>query len=64
MLVRIRWFLLGVAATIGGGAVAVGRLVRLRQQLTAANMARVAGHTAADVIEWAAHRIDGSEKGR
>ena len=43
MLVRIRWFLLGVVVTLGGGALVVGRLVRLRRRLTPANLARAAG---------------------
>ena len=45
MLLRIRWFLLGVAATLGGGMVAFGRVVRRR--LTAAAV----GRAAADLLD-------------
>ena len=58
MLVRIRWFLLGVVATIGGGAMAVGRLVQLRERLTTANLARAAGHAAADALAAAARSLE------
>ncbi len=63
MLVRIRWFLLGVAAALGGGVVVVGRLVRLRRRLTPANLARASGDAAALWLERAAEALAGDEQG-
>lgn len=40
MLLRIRWFLFGVFATLGGGMMAFGRIARRR--LSRANVARAA----------------------
>jgi hypothetical protein len=59
MLVRIRWFLLGVAATLGGGAWLLGRAARLRQRLTPASIARTSGHAVADLIDDLAATVGG-----
>jgi hypothetical protein len=53
MLLRIRWFLLGVIAALGGGLVAFGRVVRRR--LTPA----AAGRAAADLLDRLAATIGG-----
>lgn len=53
MLVRIRWFLLGVMATLGGGMVAFGRIVRRR--LTPAAL----GRAAADLLDRLADSLGG-----
>lgn len=60
MLVRIRWFLLGVAATVGGGMVALGRYVRRR--ITPAAVGRAVGRLAADLLERAGDAV-GGERG-
>jgi hypothetical protein len=57
MLLRIRWFLLGVAATLGGGAYIVHQLRRMREQLAPKNVARVGVTGVADLIDAAARRI-------
>jgi hypothetical protein len=57
MLVRIRWFLLGVVATLGGGMVALGRYARRR--ITLAAVGRVAARLAADALERAGDAIAG-----
>jgi hypothetical protein len=57
MLVRIRWFLLGVVVTLGGGALVVGRLVRLRRRLTPANLTRASAETAVQWLERAAEAL-------
>ncbi len=53
MLLRIRWFLLGVAATLGGGMVAFGRVVRRR--LTVAAL----GRAAADLLDRLGDAVGG-----
>jgi len=60
MLVRIRWFLVGVAASVGGGMLVLGRLARLRRRLTPANVARASGEAAAAWLDRAADAIAGS----
>jgi len=57
MLVRIRWFLLGVVATVGGGMVALGRYARRR--VTPAVVGRAAGRLAADLLEQAGDALKG-----
>ena len=51
MLVRIRWFFLGVLATVGGGAWVLNRIVRLREQLTPRAVAVHSGLAAADALD-------------
>ena len=62
MLVRIRWFLLGAAASFGGGLMVLGRLVRLRRALTPANVARASGEAAAAWLDRAAAAVGGSRE--
>lgn len=59
MLVRLRWFLLGAAATAWGGMVVIGRLARLRERLTPANLAREGGTFAADVLDRVGDAVAG-----
>jgi hypothetical protein len=62
MLVRIRWFFLGVLLTLSGGAWLIGRAVRWRERLTPANLTRLAGHAAADWIDRAGAAIGGAPR--
>lgn len=64
MLVRLRWFLLGAAATAWGGAVVIGRLARLREKFTPGNLAREGGTLAADWLDRVGDSISGSEVSR
>jgi len=57
MLVRVRWFLLGVIVAVCGGALMVGRLVRLRRRLTPANLARASADATARWLERAAEAL-------
>lgn len=62
MLVRIRWFLLGAATSLGGGMLLLGRLVRLRRALTPANAARASGEAAAAWLARAADAVAASRE--
>ena len=53
MLLRIRWFVLGVVATLGGGLVAFGRIVRRRVTPAAA------GRAVARLLDRAADALEG-----
>ncbi|HSG79999.1 MAG TPA: hypothetical protein VLD62_10500 [Acidimicrobiia bacterium] len=64
MLVRLRWFLLGAAATAWGGVVVIGRLARLRERLTPANLAREGGTMAADWLQRLGDAVAGREGSR
>lgn len=57
MLVRLRWFLLGVVATVGATAYVVTRARRLRERLSPETVVRVGALTVADLMEAAGHRI-------
>lgn len=57
MLLRMRWFTLGVIASLGAVAYVANQLRLMRERLTPQNLTREAGRTAAAVLEVAAHRI-------
>ena len=57
MLLRIRWFLIGVLASAGGAVYVIEHLRRAREQMTPANLARGGARGVASLIEAAADRI-------
>lgn len=57
MLLRIRWFVLGVLSTVGGGAYLLAKLRRVRARLSAANLRKVSAHSLADVLDAAGRAI-------
>lgn len=57
MLLRIRWFVLGVVAAGAGVAYVVDQLRRARERLTPENLARGGARGVASLIEAAAERI-------
>ena len=63
MLTRVRWFLYGALATIGASAYFAAKVKRMRERLTAANMARAGALTAADGMEAAGRRLIRSGNG-
>jgi len=56
----MRWFTVGVVASLGVVAYAVNQLRRARERLSANNIARQAGRTLAHTLEAAAGRVDPS----
>lgn len=58
MLVRIRWFLIGVLTTLAAGAFVLNRLRQMREKLAPKAVARVGVDGVADLIEATARRID------
>ena len=62
MFVRIRWFLLGAVTTAWGGALVLGRLARLRERLTPANVARETTTIAADWLERVGTSVSGGSR--
>lgn len=57
MFLRMRWFTLGVIASLGAVAYVANQLRLMRERLTPQNLGREAARTAAAVLEVAAHRI-------
>ncbi len=57
MFVRIRWFALGVAASLGVTAYLAARVKRARERLTARALARSGGRTVASLLDRAADRV-------
>ena len=57
MFVRIRWFIIGAAASFGMVAYVANQLRRVRESLTAANLARGFARTAADLLDQASDRL-------
>ena len=57
MFVRMRWFTLGVVASLGVVAYAANQLRRVRERLTAENMVRQAGRGVAAALDTAASRL-------
>lgn len=57
MLLRMRWFTLGVIASLGAVAYVANQLLRMRTRLTPRNLTREAARTTAAMLEVAAHRI-------
>jgi hypothetical protein len=57
MLLRIRWFLMGAAAAVSGGAYLAARVRRARQRFTARSAGRAAALATADLLEGAGRRL-------
>ena len=51
MFTRVRWFLYGALVAIGASAYFATKVKRMRERLTAANMAKAGALTAADGME-------------
>lgn len=51
MLRRLRWFVLGLTAGVGGSAWLIGQLRRARERITPANSGRAAALGVADLLE-------------
>ena len=64
MFVRIRWFVAGVAATLGGVGYLANQLRQARLRLTPSNLATAAKRQVADWIDGVATRIGSEETGR
>jgi hypothetical protein len=58
MFLRIRWFTLGVIASLGAAAYAANQLRRMRERLTPQNLAREGVRGLAGVLEAAADRLE------
>jgi hypothetical protein len=58
MLLRIRWFLVGVFSSLGIAAYLTNRIRRARERFSARNLARAGMRGAADVLDSTARRID------
>lgn len=61
MFLRMRWFSIGAVASFGVIAYAADRLRRVRENLTAANIAREAARSFAGALEMAADRVSPRE---
>lgn len=57
MLLRIRWFVLGVASSVGVIAYLAAQVKRARERLSARAMARSGGRTVAVLLDRAADRV-------
>ena len=57
MFKRSLWFLLGVAAGMGGAAWVTARVAKARQALTPANLRRSAVLSVADALDGAGTRL-------
>jgi hypothetical protein len=57
MLLRIRWFMLGVVSTLASTAYVVVNLRRLRARMTPDNVRRASALAAADVLGLAARAV-------
>jgi len=57
MLTRMRWFVYGVAATLLGAAVVIGKARTMRERLDAHGVAVVSGSLAADTLEKIGRRL-------
>ena len=60
MLTRIKWFLLGSAATIGAGAYLGTKVKRARERLTTENMARAGVVAVAGMMNATGRRMQRS----
>ncbi len=63
MLLRIRWFVLGAAASIGVLSYLGAQVRKAREKLTARNMVRSGMRSAADLLDTAADAVQ-PEKSR
>ncbi len=57
MFLRIRWFILGAAASFGLFAYVAARLRRAREQMTPMSLFRGAAQAVADLLDIASKRI-------
>lgn len=57
MFVRLRWFTLGVLASLGLVAYVANQLLRMRERLTPENLGRGAARSVAGVLATLADRI-------
>jgi hypothetical protein len=67
MFVRIRWFVAGVAATLGGFGYLAAQVRKARQRLTPANLVAAGKHQAASWLDSVAERLapdDAGHRGR
>ncbi len=60
MLIRLRWFMIGVVATVATGAYIVNRVRQMREKLAPKSVARAGVHGVADLLDAAAKRIEPS----
>lgn len=60
MLVRIRWFVIGAATSLGAAAYVANQLRRARERLTPRNLAKGGARSVADLIDRAADRVSPS----
>ena len=63
MLLRLRWFLMGAAAAVSGGAYLAVRVRRARERFTARNAGRAAALATADLLDEAGRRLAGGRTG-
>lgn len=63
MLVRIRWFVAGVAAALSGVGFLAAQVRKARQKLTPANMVTAGKHQAAAWLDTLAERLAPDETG-
>lgn len=57
MFLRMRWFVIGVIASIGLLSYLAAQVKRAREKITARAMLRSSGRTAASLLDRAADRI-------
>lgn len=57
MFLRMRWFVIGVATSIGALTYLAAQVKRARERITARAMVRSTGRTAASLLDRAADRI-------
>jgi hypothetical protein len=57
MLLRMRWFLLGMVSAVGGGAYVMAKLVRMRVRFSRENVIRASGLAASDALAGAARVV-------
>ncbi len=57
MFLRLRWFVIGVVTTVGGGAYVLAKLRRLRARLTPANLRKASALSLADARDAAARAV-------
>ena len=63
MLLRIRWFLLGVLGAVGGGAYVLVKLRAMRERLTPRNVGRAAAMAAADALDMVGSMVEPKSRG-
>ena len=64
MFLRLRWFTLGLAIAIGGGAWVVSKAVRMRERLSPAGLRRAGAYAAADILSAASRAIQPGSRER